>query len=98
FLCTARRRAQLLAGLGADAVCVLPFTQEFSRLGPDEFVRAVLVDRLHAARVVVGEDFRFGHRAAGDVALLAQLGEKYDFTAEGGALAARGGLAVPSTG
>ena len=83
FLSTTRRRAQLLAGLGADAVCVLPFTREFSRLGPDEFVRAVLADRLHAAAVVVGENFRFGHKAAGDVALLAELGEKYDFTAEG---------------
>ncbi len=54
LLCTASRRSQLLADLGVDAVCVLPFTLEFSRLGPDEFVRAVLVERLHAARVVVG--------------------------------------------
>src|SRR5215472_2523302 len=98
FLCTARRRAQLLAGLGADAVCVLPFTQEFSRLGPDEFVRTVLVGRLHAARVVVGEDFRFGHRAAGDVALLAQLGEKYDFTAQGVPLLTDDGVTISSTG
>ena len=63
FLCTARRRAQLLAGLGVDAVCVIPFGYEFSQLGPDEFVRTVLADRLHAARVVVGENFRFGHKA-----------------------------------
>ena len=83
LLCTVRRRVQLLACQGADAVCVLPFTLEFSRLGPDEFVRAVLADRLHARWVVVGENFRFGHRAAGDVALLAELGEKYDFGAEG---------------
>ena len=40
-------------------------------------------------RVVVGENFRFGHRAAGDVALLAELGEKYDFGAEGRAAAHR---------
>jgi riboflavin kinase/FMN adenylyltransferase len=98
FLCTARRRAELLGGLGADAVCVLPFTQEFSRLSPDEFVRAVLVDRLHAAEVVVGEDFRFGHRATGDVALLAQLGEKYDFTAEGVPLLADNGVRISSSG
>jgi len=97
FLCTARRRAELLAGLGADAVCVLPFTREFSELGPDDFVRAVLVDRLHAARVVVGEDFRFGYRAAGDVALLAQLGEKYDFTAEGVPLLADNGVTISSS-
>jgi len=98
LLGTARRRSQLLAMLGADAVFVLPFTLEFSRLGPDEFVRAVLVDRLHAARVVVGENFRFGHKAAGDVALLSELGEKYDFTAQGVALLAEDGVTISSTG
>jgi riboflavin kinase/FMN adenylyltransferase len=97
FLSTARRRAELLAGLGADAVCMLPFTYEFSQLGPDEFVRMVLVDRLHAAAVVVGEDFRFGHRAAGDVPLLATLGEKYDFSTEGVPLLADGGVTISST-
>jgi riboflavin kinase / FMN adenylyltransferase len=98
LLCTTRRRAQLLAGLGAEAVCVLPFTHEFSQLGPDEFVRAVLMDRLHARRVVVGENFRFGHRAAGDVALLAELGEKYDFSTEGVPLLADGGVTISSSG
>jgi riboflavin kinase/FMN adenylyltransferase len=97
LLCSARRRAELLAGLGIDAVCVLPFTLEFSRLDPDEFVRQVLVERLHAAAVVVGEDFRFGHRAVGDVALLDKLGEKYDFTAEGLQLLALDGLTISST-
>jgi riboflavin kinase/FMN adenylyltransferase len=97
LLCTPRRRAELLAGLGVDAVWMLPFTAEFSRLGPDEFVRAVLVDRLHAARVIVGENFRFGHRAAGDVALLAELGEKYDFTAEGVPLLAVDGVLISSS-
>jgi riboflavin kinase/FMN adenylyltransferase len=97
FLCTARRRAQLLAGLGVDAVCVIPFTYEFSQLGSDEFVRTVLADRLHAARVVVGENFRFGHKAAGDVALLRQLGEKYDFTAEGVPLLVSDGVTISST-
>jgi riboflavin kinase / FMN adenylyltransferase len=97
FLSTARRRAELLAGLGADAVCMLPFTYEFSQLGPDEFVRTVLVDRLHAAAVVVGEDFRFGHKAAGDVPLLAALGEKYDFTTEGVPLLAAEGVTISSS-
>jgi riboflavin kinase / FMN adenylyltransferase len=98
LLCTARREWELLAGLGVDAILVIPFTLEFSQLGPDEFVRAVLADRLHAARVVVGENFRFGHKAAGDVALLAELGEKYDFTAEGVPLLTEGGVTISSTG
>ena len=97
LLCTARRKLQLLAGLGVDAVCVIPFTLEFSRLGPDEFVRSVLVDRLHAARVVVGENFRFGHKATGDVALLAELGEKYEFAVTGVPLLSENGLMVSST-
>ncbi len=97
LLSSARRRAELLAGLGADAVCVLPFTLEFSRLDPDEFVRAVLVERFHAATVVVGEDFRFGHKAAGDVALLAKLGEKYEFTTEGLPLLVADGVTISST-
>jgi riboflavin kinase / FMN adenylyltransferase len=97
FLSSVRRRGELLAGLGVSAVCLLPFTYEFSQLGPDEFVRAVLVDRLHARHVVVGEDFRFGHKAAGDVALLADLGEKYEFTAEGVPLLADDGQPISST-
>jgi len=97
FLCSARRRAELLGGLGIDAVCVLPFTLEFSRLAPDDFVRTVLVERMHAAVVVVGEDFRFGHKAAGDVQLLAKLGEKYEFTTEGMPLLVADGTTISST-
>jgi len=97
MLCSLRRRALLLGGLGADAVCVLEFTVEFSRLGPDDFVRSVLAERLHARRVLVGENFRFGHRAAGDLALLAELGEKYDFGAEGVPLLAQDGITMSSS-
>jgi riboflavin kinase/FMN adenylyltransferase len=97
FLCSLRRRAELLAGLGVDAVCVVPFTLEFSRVDPDEFVRTVLVEKLHASAVVVGEDFRFGHKAAGDVPLLERLGEKYDYTVEGLPLRVLGDATISST-
>ena len=97
LLCTPRYRVELLGSLGADAVCVLPFTQEFSQLPAEEFVRAVLVDGLHASAVVIGENFRFGHKAAGNVALLGELGEKYEFTAEGVALLTDGGGTVSSS-
>lgn len=90
LLSSGARRPELLAEVGTDAIMVLPFTLELSRMGPDEFVQSVLVDRLHAARVIVGEDFRFGHRAKGDIALLRELGEKYDFLAEGVPLVADG--------
>ncbi|ADG87788.1 riboflavin biosynthesis protein [Thermobispora bispora] len=91
-----RRRIELLASLGVDAVCVLRFTLELSRMSPDEFVQTALVDRLHAAHVVVGENFRFGHKAAGDVETLRTLGEKYDFAAEGVPLVSNG-VAISST-
>jgi riboflavin kinase / FMN adenylyltransferase len=97
LLTSLRRRVQLLAELGADAVCVCEFTPEFSRLPPDEFVRSVLVDRLRARRVVVGENFRFGHRAAGDLALLAELGCKYEFRADGVPLLAEDGVTLSSS-
>jgi riboflavin kinase/FMN adenylyltransferase len=73
------RRAELLAGLGVDAVLLLPFTPDFSRLSPAEFVVKVLVEKLHAHTVVEGPNFRFGHRAAGSVATLAELGQTYGF-------------------
>ena len=76
-------KAELLEALGVDVICVLPFTLEFSRLDPDEFVHAVLVERLHARAVVVGENFRYGQKAAGDVAALAAAGKRFGFTVEG---------------
>lgn len=73
------RRAELMAELGVDAVLVLPFTAEFSKLSPADFVVKVLVDKLHARTVVEGPNFRFGHRAAGTVESLAGLGGTYDY-------------------
>ncbi len=82
-LTTLRQRAELVEGLGADVFCVMPFTVELSRMPPDEFVHEFLVDRLHVAAVVVGENFTFGHRAAGNVDLLRRLGQRFGFVAEG---------------
>ena len=76
------RRAELMAELGVDALLILPFTTEFSKLSPADFIAKVLVDRLHAQAVIEGPNFRFGHRAAGNVALLTELGATYDYTVE----------------
>src|SRR4051812_3501159 len=76
-------RAELLGDAGADAVLALPFDRGVASWTPEEFVDEVLVDGLHAAAVVVGANFRFGNRAAGDVATLRELGERLGFTAEG---------------
>ncbi|MET8681461.1 bifunctional riboflavin kinase/FAD synthetase [Streptomyces sp. NPDC004647] len=76
------RRAELMAELGVDALLILPFTAEFSKLSPADFVVKVLVDKLHAKVVVEGPNFRFGHKAAGDVDFLAELGATYDYEVE----------------
>ena len=82
-LSTVEHRLDLLAGLGVDATLVLPFTAELSGQSPEDFVRTVLAEGVNAARVVVGQNFRFGHRAAGDIATLRALGPAYGFEVEG---------------
>jgi riboflavin kinase/FMN adenylyltransferase len=82
-LTSVEARAELLAAAGVDAVLALPFDRDMASWSPEEFVDRVLVDRLHVAVVVVGANFRFGHRAAGDVATLREAGESRGFVAEG---------------
>jgi riboflavin kinase / FMN adenylyltransferase len=77
------RRVELAHGHGADAVLVLPFGTTMARTPAVDFVREVLVGSLRATDVVVGANFRFGHRGAGDVPLLTDLGLRHDFTAHG---------------
>ncbi|HEY2190959.1 MAG TPA: bifunctional riboflavin kinase/FAD synthetase [Actinomycetospora sp.] len=89
-LTTLTRRAELVAGLGVDAFWVLPFTQEFAHVSPAEFVHELLVDRLHASAVVVGRNFTYGYKAAGDVAELERLGQRFGFEAIGLDLVADG--------
>jgi len=79
-------RADLLGEAGADAVLALPFDRQMAAWSPEVFVERILVEALHAAAVIVGANFRFGHRAAGDVATLLATGELHGFTAEGIAL------------
>jgi riboflavin kinase/FMN adenylyltransferase len=63
-------KADLVAGLGAEELVVIPFDGAFASRSPQDFVDHVLVSTLGAETVSVGENFRFGHRAKGDVALL----------------------------
>ncbi len=76
-------RAELLAAAGADAVLAVPFDLHVAGWDPEEFVQRVLVDALRAAAVVVGANFRYGRKAAGDVATLREAGERLGFSAEG---------------
>ncbi len=67
---------------GLEAALVLNFDLSLSRLSPEDFVRTILVEKLGVASVFVGENFRFGHRQAGDVAKLTALGQQFSFTVE----------------
>jgi riboflavin kinase / FMN adenylyltransferase len=79
MLTTLPRRLDLLGELGLDGVYVINFTEEFSTRSPEEFVQSVLVDKLRAVDVVVGANFRFGRRAAGDAALMRDQGRGAGF-------------------
>jgi riboflavin kinase / FMN adenylyltransferase len=83
MLTTLDRRAELLHDAGASAVLVLHFSAALSRLTAEEFVKQVLVDRLHVAQVVVGANFRFGHRALGTFDTLRDLGKELGFGSTG---------------
>jgi riboflavin kinase/FMN adenylyltransferase len=80
LLTTTDRKAELVAELGVDGLCVLPSTMGLTRLSPEEIARVILRERLHAAAVVVGANFTFGYQAGGTVATLVELGERFDFT------------------
>jgi riboflavin kinase/FMN adenylyltransferase len=82
-LTTVERRADLLAEVGSDHVLALPFDRDMATWTPEHFAQQVLVDSLHADVVVVGANFRFGHKAAGDVATLEAFGRDHGFEAVG---------------
>jgi len=81
-LSTNAQRMDWFGLLHLEAAVVLPFTLELARLSPEEFVDQVLVLGLHVRAVLVGENFRFGHKQAGDVNLLRQLGARHGFAVE----------------
>ena len=73
------QKLELLASTGLDATCIVKFDEDSSREAPSDFVKRVLVDGLSAKRVIIGEDFHFGYKRGGNVALLRELGPKFDF-------------------
>ncbi len=78
-LSTNQQRIEWFGAVGLEAAVVLPFTMELSRFSPTEFVEQILVRDLCLKTVLVGENFRFGHRQAGDVQLLRELGARHNF-------------------
>jgi riboflavin kinase/FMN adenylyltransferase len=80
-LATIAHRVELLHEAGADEVDVLAFDETTAAMSPQEFVHSVLVERLRVRELVVGQDFRFGHRAAGSFDTLVEEGARHGFRA-----------------
>ncbi len=91
------RRVRSLLAAGVELVVVLPFTLELSQHPPADFVAETLAGPVRARRVVVGSNFRFGHKAAGDVVTLTELGDAQGFEVEAVTLLEMGGTTISST-
>jgi len=78
-LSTTGQRQDWLAEAGLESAIILPFTIELSKLTPEQFVEQILVRNLNVRTVLVGENFHFGHRQAGNVRMLIDLSHKHGF-------------------
>jgi riboflavin kinase/FMN adenylyltransferase len=78
-LSTNEQRLEWFRAVGVEAAVVIPFTLELSKLSPQEFVENILVNELQVRALLIGENFRFGHKQAGDAQLLRDLGKVHGF-------------------
>lgn len=81
-LMSVEQRIEAFEAAGVDTCVMIEFDETVASIPAEQFVADVLVARLGARRIIMGADFRFGHRGAGDGALLAELGERFGFEAE----------------
>jgi riboflavin kinase/FMN adenylyltransferase len=82
MLTTLADRVELLKIHNADQVAVMKFNEKFAAMSPEDFVQTVLVNQLHASTVIVGKNFTYGHKAAGNVDSLIKSGLTHDFTVD----------------
>ncbi len=97
LLTTPERKLELLQGTGVHVTVVLPFDDELSHWPPERFVQDVLVSGVEARAVLIGANWRFGYKAAGDVTLLTELGDRLGFEVEGVELAEKDGEPASSS-
>jgi len=82
FITAHERKLELIALCGIDVAVVVPFSREFAQMSAGDFVKALLVDKIGAKAIIVGEDYRFGYGREGDIDFLRSMGEKYGFRVE----------------
>lgn len=79
LLTSLKYRISYISKLGVDVILLLRFSKRFSKIEPEDFVKDILVDKIGAHYVIVGEDFLFGYKHKGDASLLKGLGSKFGF-------------------
>jgi riboflavin kinase / FMN adenylyltransferase len=97
LLMTLDQRLSAIQKLGIDAAFVLRFDPQLAVVSAEDFVRRFLADLMHARTILVGGNFRFGHRQAGDVRLLVQLGQRWGFDVKTLPPVVKDGIVVSST-
>jgi riboflavin kinase/FMN adenylyltransferase len=97
LLMTIDQRVRAMEAEGIEAVFLLPFSLEFAKLTPEEFADRILAKALQARVILVGDDFRFGHKQSGNVELLRSLGQSLGFELEAIAGVARNGKRISSS-
>ena len=81
-LLTVEERREIIGNMGIDILVECPFVPMIITMEAEDFVRKILVEQMQVCHLVVGEDFRFGYGRRGDVAMLRELGRRYDFTVD----------------
>lgn len=97
MLTTLADRVELLKIHGADQVAVMKFNEKFAAMSPEDFVKGVLVDQLHASTVIVGQNFTYGHKAAGNVDSLIKSAVANNFTVDAQELNSDNGEVISSS-
>jgi riboflavin kinase / FMN adenylyltransferase len=82
LMTTPEERAALMREEGIEELLVLPFTPDVAKWSPEFFVRDIVCGKLNARMILVGDDFRFGHKHAGNVAMLEEFGRQFGFSTE----------------
>ena len=78
-LTTRYEKRKLFEDMGIDILVEFPLNKETAAMPPEEFVKKILVEQMHAGYIAAGEDLSFGHRGMGNKELLMQMAEKFDY-------------------
>jgi len=97
LLTPAEEKIRLIGALGVDTLVLARFDERFANLTPGKFIKDILVDRLEAAEVFVGDNFTFGRGASGDITFLKESGSRYNFRVNVIPPVRMGGATISST-